>query len=399
MFRASRYFRPDRQGPTQLSSHFGARVAYLVRVVERPPPGAHIDLSERVHLAAKPVVARRLHLAQMFSQGHTAAAGFSGCGGERGARHALLRGPQEPQAPAAEQRWAQALRAGTLFAWPLASGEGRGRSGVPWRFPQRSPQGGILWERAVAQWRASASRGEAICALSKLLQGLGETSAQISAGAHPASDKHDATDSLSTGSPGSHLASDPGWHTLDDSVDRAARDPTTLLVLNIPALCTSEALSQKWPMDGTWDFLYLPMYSGGKRSLGYAFINFATAQHAAAFQARWHGCCLPEFRRGRPLQVMAAEIQGFQARVSRVLGGGGSGGGGSPGCSSGRRRPEAVGTHDRRGGGPGEMRVAGAAVDFRAWVPRSSSTPRRQRVPCGSGGGGGIRVALLRFPR
>lgn len=97
---------------------------------------------------------------------------------------------------------------------------------------------------------------------------------------------------------------------------QAARlPPTTLMVLCIPTVCTPEDLAQQWGMDGSWDFLYLPMYSGGKRALGYAFINFVSIAAAAAFTARWQGRRLLRFKQDRPLNIIVAEMQGFWANV------------------------------------------------------------------------------------
>lgn len=75
---------------------------------------------------------------------------------------------------------------------------------------------------------------------------------------------------------------------------------------------------QEWNVDGSWDFLYLPMYSGGKRALGYAFINFVSYAHAAAFYSKWQGRYLSDFRRGRPLNITVAECQGFHENLLHV---------------------------------------------------------------------------------
>lgn len=111
---------------------------------------------------------------------------------------------------------------------------------------------------------------------------------------------------------------DSSMHDLFDSASATATLPTTLMMLNIPVACTSNILLREWFVDGQWDFLYLPMYSGGKRALGYAFVNFTSGSHAAAFYARWQGCFLPEFRKGRPLNITVAEMQGFDANVQHL---------------------------------------------------------------------------------
>lgn len=72
-------------------------------------------------------------------------------------------------------------------------------------------------------------------------------------------------------------------------------------------------------MDGSWDFLYVPMRVGGKSARGYAFLNFATPTAAEAFRARWHGQSLaPETRPHSKLNVHAAEVQGWAANVNMM---------------------------------------------------------------------------------
>lgn len=101
--------------------------------------------------------------------------------------------------------------------------------------------------------------------------------------------------------------------------DSAVRSlPTTLMVLSVPTACTREDLASEWGMDGSWDFLYLPMYSGGKRALGYAFINFVSETASADFFSRWQGRHLANFQRGRPLNIVVAELQGFEANLCHV---------------------------------------------------------------------------------
>lgn len=53
------------------------------------------------------------------------------------------------------------------------------------------------------------------------------------------------------------------------------------------------------PIDGSFDFLYLPMSSGGKTTRGYVFINLVSETNAASFRERWHMRRLPHFQRSR----------------------------------------------------------------------------------------------------
>mmetsp|Transcript_40516 Transcript_40516/g.114585 ORF Transcript_40516/g.114585 Transcript_40516/m.114585 type:complete len:250 (-) Transcript_40516:165-914(-) len=95
----------------------------------------------------------------------------------------------------------------------------------------------------------------------------------------------------------------------------SAPQRTTLMVANIPPALNTEMLLQDWPIDGTWDFLYLPMSNGGKRSLGYAFINFLTEADAERFHAMWQSRRLSNCETDRTLQISTARVQGMQANV------------------------------------------------------------------------------------
>lgn len=93
---------------------------------------------------------------------------------------------------------------------------------------------------------------------------------------------------------------------------------TTFMVRNIPASCTREDLLRDWPIDGSFDFLYLPMSSGGKTTRGYVFINLVSETNAASFRERWHMRRLPHFQRSRRLNVAIADIQGLEENVLRL---------------------------------------------------------------------------------
>jgi len=103
---------------------------------------------------------------------------------------------------------------------------------------------------------------------------------------------------------------------------RARPDPnapaTTLMVRNIPADCTCEILLREWPIDGTYDLLYLPRRSGGKVALGYVFINFVSPAHAAAFHDKWRLKRLAHYPNGRSLNIVVAQRQGFEANLRQL---------------------------------------------------------------------------------
>lgn len=93
---------------------------------------------------------------------------------------------------------------------------------------------------------------------------------------------------------------------------------TTFMVRNIPMSCTQEMLVEEWPVDGSYDLLYLPRSSGGKANLGYAFINLASSEEARAFYARWHKRRLPLLDTEKHLLISRAEVQGFHANVEQL---------------------------------------------------------------------------------
>lgn len=93
---------------------------------------------------------------------------------------------------------------------------------------------------------------------------------------------------------------------------------TTLMVRGIPLEYSQEMLMEEWPMDGSYDLLYMPRSSGGKTNLGYVFINFVTEERARAFRARWHSRILSRFPGQKSLGVSLADAQGFEATVAQL---------------------------------------------------------------------------------
>lgn len=94
---------------------------------------------------------------------------------------------------------------------------------------------------------------------------------------------------------------------------------TTLMVRNMPVMCTQDTLLEEWPIDGTWDFMYLPHSCGGQVNLSYAFINFITPAHAQAFKARWQKRKLAHFDDTKKLlNVSFADVQGLEANLMQI---------------------------------------------------------------------------------
>lgn len=115
----------------------------------------------------------------------------------------------------------------------------------------------------------------------------------------------------------------PALGGLREAARPAAGGPrriTTYMVRNIPSSCTPEDLMQDWPTDGSYDFLYLPMSSGGKQNLGYVFINLVSEEKAVAFRERWHMRRLPHVQRSRRMNVAVADLQGLEENVLRLRG-------------------------------------------------------------------------------
>eukprot|EP00429_Kryptoperidinium_foliaceum_P100883 CAMPEP_0176243908 /NCGR_PEP_ID=MMETSP0121_2-20121125/31162_1 /TAXON_ID=160619 /ORGANISM="Kryptoperidinium foliaceum, Strain CCMP 1326" /LENGTH=248 /DNA_ID=CAMNT_0017583507 /DNA_START=37 /DNA_END=783 /DNA_ORIENTATION=- len=93
---------------------------------------------------------------------------------------------------------------------------------------------------------------------------------------------------------------------------------TSLMVRNIPAHYTQDRLVQEWPVDGTYDFLYLPRDQRRVANMGYAFVNFRSKALALEFRATWQGRCLPGAPSQARLSIIAAEIQGLEANLRQL---------------------------------------------------------------------------------
>jgi len=97
------------------------------------------------------------------------------------------------------------------------------------------------------------------------------------------------------------------------------RGATTLMVRNVPARYTKEMLLQEWPVDGTFDFFYLPFCFKRMRSAGYLFLNFTSSAAASAFQSQWHGQSLRQQVSPAKLSIGAAEVQGLEENVWHLI--------------------------------------------------------------------------------
>jgi len=93
---------------------------------------------------------------------------------------------------------------------------------------------------------------------------------------------------------------------------------TTLVIRNVPARYTKELLMQEWPVDGTYDLLYLPFSFKQKRTAGYAFVNFTTHEAAVDFHSRWHGKALRDQGTAKRLSISTAETQGLEENLRHM---------------------------------------------------------------------------------
>lgn len=93
---------------------------------------------------------------------------------------------------------------------------------------------------------------------------------------------------------------------------------TTLMVHNVPAEFSLQDLLEEWPIDGSYDYVYLPRTSCGRRALGIAFVNFKTSAHAEAFRARWHCQRFTEREGRKRLRVVLADVQGLGENVKAL---------------------------------------------------------------------------------
>jgi len=183
-----------------------------------------------------------------------------------------------------------------------------------------------------AQWRASASRAETMCALSKLLavvqkktfatQPPGargpflESSFLPGSFALPSLVSGDGVDGAAHVAPPQEPDGDGQAQLRLPGIE--ASGPTTLMVHNLPAGCTEQQLLEAWPIDGSYDFLYAPKSNGDSRLAGFAFVNFTSQAAAAAFASRWHGERWLGLRGDRAMRVSTAHCQGLEANIEQL---------------------------------------------------------------------------------
>jgi hypothetical protein len=99
---------------------------------------------------------------------------------------------------------------------------------------------------------------------------------------------------------------------------------TTFMLRNFPKKCTQReflASIDAAGFHGCFDFFYLPIGSADtSMNRGYGFINFPDAKRAAEFYVQFHGCHLPRYKRKKPLELLPADVQGYDANYEHFLG-------------------------------------------------------------------------------
>jgi len=91
---------------------------------------------------------------------------------------------------------------------------------------------------------------------------------------------------------------------------------TTLMFRRLPANLTQKALVKKLKeidLDGSFDFLHVPVEPRSMRNIGFAFVNFVDVASAQKCMVDLPAGCA--MRGGKPLEVGVAHLQGFDANV------------------------------------------------------------------------------------
>lgn len=93
---------------------------------------------------------------------------------------------------------------------------------------------------------------------------------------------------------------------------------TTLMIRNIPNRYTQTELLAEIKdagFDNKFDFFYLPMDHETHANFGYAFINFVDEREVEPFTKRFNGLKLNRFTSNKIIQIVPAQLQGFQANL------------------------------------------------------------------------------------
>jgi hypothetical protein len=100
---------------------------------------------------------------------------------------------------------------------------------------------------------------------------------------------------------------------------------TTAMLRNIPNKYSQLAVVERLYQEGfrgQVDFVYLPIDFKNKCNVGYAFVNFRTAEACTRFASEYHHCNsrdkLPGYNSRKVCEVSAARFQGCEENVRRL---------------------------------------------------------------------------------
>eukprot|EP00928_Gymnodinium_smaydae_P026030 TRINITY_DN20550_c0_g1_i1.p1 TRINITY_DN20550_c0_g1~~TRINITY_DN20550_c0_g1_i1.p1 ORF type:complete len:207 (+),score=34.96 TRINITY_DN20550_c0_g1_i1:44-664(+) len=94
---------------------------------------------------------------------------------------------------------------------------------------------------------------------------------------------------------------------------------TTYMLRHVPCKVTSHAMRvelKKRGFEGTYDFMYFPTRRNTS-GVGYGFVNFVNAEHAAKFKDVFEGYAFPGTNSRKRCCVVPAEVQGLEANVKQ----------------------------------------------------------------------------------
>jgi len=96
----------------------------------------------------------------------------------------------------------------------------------------------------------------------------------------------------------------------------------TVMVRRIPSRYTQQKLMREINASGflgKYDFFYLLTQPKSRLNRGFAFINFNSSQDAESFYHMFHKQRLRHFHTEQPLEVMPADLQGFEKNAEHYL--------------------------------------------------------------------------------
>eukprot|EP00931_Biecheleriopsis_adriatica_P031261 TRINITY_DN18353_c0_g1_i2.p1 TRINITY_DN18353_c0_g1~~TRINITY_DN18353_c0_g1_i2.p1 ORF type:complete len:403 (-),score=47.80 TRINITY_DN18353_c0_g1_i2:59-1237(-) len=109
---------------------------------------------------------------------------------------------------------------------------------------------------------------------------------------------------------------------MNNSTVSVLRGATTVMIKPVPSKYTQRKLLReilRAGFEGKVDFIYLPLDPRSHTNRGFGFCNLETSQAAERFYEVFQGSYLSGSEADKPLQVSAAEVQGFEANAEYYL--------------------------------------------------------------------------------